>query len=378
MDAQIRAIERRFDADPLDPESARMLARLHLRQGGLIAGRSVDAWIEDLVSQSDEALIREAFAVLGRAHPHAALAIPLMLERFARGALWRPALAFIRDRGRWSLPFLAEALDHADYLTRARAAEALGALGATAAPAQELFVRALDDPHNWVRHKAVTAVGFLGAEGRGLLPKLRAAARSSDFELRVKATLAAARLESDGAALPALRMRLISEDGDHRDVARAALLQLHDPRDEEGLEALGAWSVSRDALERFAGLIVLADAALDHGPSAGALYRCVVNFDHIPLEPDPALLRALLDDREPRVAGIALHVLLNLARTEAWALEAVAAFFHKPVSPQHDSAFRSLESMGERARPVLTQILGHPNGYLRRQARRVLQRLEEA
>jgi HEAT repeat protein len=133
---------------------------------GHLAGRSLEAWLEDL--DHDDVLVREEAAlVLHRAGPAGRAAVPRLrrlLGHANRSLRGRAALALWRLGGAASpaVTALAENLGEASPLTRREALVALAEMGEQAAPAAGAVLRLRDDPDAAVRAQAGTTLARMG------------------------------------------------------------------------------------------------------------------------------------------------------------------------------------------------------------------------
>lgn len=109
---------------------------------------------------------------------------------------------FVKDAGRGlpgsdPLPALVAQLGSAEPRARALAAEQLGALGPSAAPALPALRGRLKDADRRVRGSAALALGSVGSASEpGLLEELRALSADGDPEVRLSSKVALSRLEN--------------------------------------------------------------------------------------------------------------------------------------------------------------------------------------
>ncbi|MBW3540229.1 MAG: HEAT repeat domain-containing protein [Planctomycetes bacterium] len=161
---------------------------------------------DDAAAPGERLAALEALASIGGAHPEAIPAVVKAFTRHPRGAtpedttrrqLLREAaadaLVLLGHEARVAVPHLMRALGDSSESIRRKAAAALGAIGAAAAPAIERLVDALGtDESPAVRDAAASA---LAAIGPAALPVLRELAEYDDAEVRWRAIEAIGRIE---------------------------------------------------------------------------------------------------------------------------------------------------------------------------------------
>lgn len=377
MDEQLRALQRRVDADPLDPEPAHQLARLHERRGGLIQGRGLSDWVSELVSE-DEAAIDAAFEALMGCHPYSVLALPAILARFGRSRRWGDVLELIERRGRWSLPFLIEALDHEQYLVRSRAVEGLGALEGLALPALGSLAGALDDAHAWVRHKAVEAVGRLGPGASALAPQVRPLLDADDPALVLKAAVCLRGLDP-GFDLDAALHEVLSRGGPAARRSAREVLARSPVADVDGLIEAQSRRVAHGELrDAAAALIVLESLARGSGSEAARrafelAQERLSGVDQADAAPE---LVALLDDDHYLVRHAAYASLARLAQEHDAALPGLLAAAFSSDAWVRRAAAQTLSQLGQRGLELVKKLRQHSDQRLRWWAVQQLQRLE--
>jgi HEAT repeat protein len=96
----------------------------------------------------------------------------LPLTMFRQWELQQVAADALARIGEPAIPELVRLLEHPDAIPRARAAWALGRMGAKAKPAVPALMAALDDDDRLVRETAARALGQIGPDAAEAIPDL--------------------------------------------------------------------------------------------------------------------------------------------------------------------------------------------------------------
>jgi hypothetical protein len=147
-----------------------------------------------------------------------------------------PAAQALVAAGSDLIPHLLPALEDDHWLVRASVADALGWMGAEAAPAREALSARLADEHWWVRRNAVEALGWMNGYAAPMTGRLVPLLDDPDKRVRRVTAMALAQLHAPTpGAVPGLERMLNEEDRYNRFYAGLALRHLPEPEAREAL-----------------------------------------------------------------------------------------------------------------------------------------------
>lgn len=241
----------------------------------------------------------------------------------AHAVLATDARSLKRHAARWT-PDLVVGLSSPDAGLRAKAADALGGLGASGVDAGAAVIAATRDADVGVRRSAVRALALLAPAAPGLVAALAAALNDDESDVRLEAVGAlAVAAATDGEALPALVQALADPDEEVVDHAIGRLGLLGAPCVPCLIEALQSKKATfvrcaAITLARLGDKAAPAREALEDllrrgsGPlrAAGAVALGRLGKEALPSLPR---LRTALDDAEEDVAERASQALHRLA-----------------------------------------------------------------
>ena len=187
-------------------------------------GADAAAAVPDLIAAlADKEVAYRAAETLGEIGPAAKAAIPPLIAALAKPEITHAAAAALGKVGRDAMPALLDATKSKESIVRAGAAEALGELGGRspashvggggAEPAQKIvptLSALLKDANDDVRYRAAAALKALGAQAAPAVPALVAALKDKRRDVRNQSAQALGRLGS--AAVPALVEALADKD----------------------------------------------------------------------------------------------------------------------------------------------------------------------
>ena len=201
-------------------------------------GADAAAAVPDLIAAlADKEVAYRAAETLGEIGPAAKAAIPPLIAALAKPEITHAAAAALGKVGRDAMPALLDATKSKESIVRAGAAEALGELGGRspashvggggAEPAQKIvptLSALLKDANDDVRYRAAAALKALGAQAAPAVPALVAALKDKRRDVRNQSAQALGRLGS--AAVPALVEALADKESIVRAGAAEALGEL--------------------------------------------------------------------------------------------------------------------------------------------------------
>ncbi len=187
-------------------------------------GADAAAAVPDLTAAlADKEVAYRAAQALGEIGPAAKAAIPSLVAALAKSEITHVAAAALGKVGLDAMPALLDATKSKESIVRSGAAEALGKLGARSpashvggggtGPAQKIvptLSALLKDANNDVRYRAAAALKALGAQAAPAVPALVAALKDKKRDVRNQSAQALGRLGS--AAVPALVEALADKD----------------------------------------------------------------------------------------------------------------------------------------------------------------------
>ena len=211
------------------------------------------------------------------------------------------ALRVIRPPATMLLPFLTNALNSTDTITRRQAIYILGCLDEGAETGTPYLIRALKDNDPIARGLAAQSLGWLGSKGRAAIPAMIEALEDANAPARLVSNLGAFGPEAKGA-IPALEARLATRTNRTELLfAAAALYQI-------------------DAVQTQAWAIVTNSVSQTNPPQVRRnAFSAMSRIKPVPPEFVPLLIEGARDpDKE--TAGVAIQALESTCRDTAVAV----------------------------------------------------------